>query len=111
MKNHRKSAARVLLVVEQLERRDVRSVVYWTGDAGTTHWNDAGNWSTVDPLISNVRSAILPGPSDNVIVDLAGVTVDHSAASRDVIGNLRVTGAHVTLNLSAGTLDLSGAGG
>ncbi len=110
-KNSSKRAASALLGVEQLERRDVPSAVYWTGDAGTTNWGDAGNWSAVDPLISNVRSAILPGPSDNVIIDLAGVTVDHSAASQDVIGSLQVTGAHVTLNLSAGTLDLSGASG
>ncbi len=107
MKKNRKNAARASLGVEHLERRDVPSVVYWTGDAGTTHWNDAGNWSTVDPSTSNVPSQVLPGPTDSVIIDLPGVTVDHSAASHDVIASLQVTAANVTLNLSAGTLDLS----
>ena len=104
-------AARALPFVEHLEKRDVPSAtIYWTGGAGTTNWDQAGNWSTVDPLIGNLPSMVLPGPTDNVIIDLAGVTVDHSAGSHDVIGSLRVTGAHVTLKLSAGILDLSGAG-
>ena len=111
MKNSLKRVLCALLDIEQLERRDVPSVVYWTGDAGTTGWNDAGNWSTVDPATSNVPSQILPGPTDSVVIDLPAVTVDHSAASQDVIGSLQVTAANVTLNLSAGTLDLSGAGG
>ena len=110
-KNSLKLGALALLNVEQLERRDVPSVVYWTGDAGTTHWNDAGNWSTVDPATTNVASQVLPGPTDSVIIDLPSVTVDHAAASQDVISSLQVTAANVTLNLSAGTLDLSGAGG
>ena len=109
--NSLKRAARASLVVEQLERRDVPSAVYWTGDAGTSNWNEAGNWSTVDPATSNVPSQVLPGPTDSVVIDLAGVTVDHSAASQDVIGSLQVTAANVTLDLPAGTLDLSGNGG
>jgi hypothetical protein len=113
--NHRhkkvlRPAARSALHVEQLEKREVLSAtVYWTGNVNLT-WNQPGNWSTVDPLISNVPSQILPGPTDNVIIDLPGKHVEHSAAIQDVIGSLQVTGANVTLNLSAGTLDLSGNG-
>ena len=110
MKKPRKRVARASIGFEQLERRDVPSVVYWTGDAGTTNWNDAGNWSTVDPSTSNVPSQILPGATDNVVIDLPGVTVNHSAASLDAIASLQVTAANVTLNLSAGTLDLSAQG-
>ena len=53
----------------------------------------------------------MPGPFDNVVIDLAHQTINHAAANYDLISNLTVTGQYVTLNLSAGTLDLSGGGG
>src|ERR1043166_2330790 len=47
--------------------------VYWVG--GNGDWNTATNWST----------GILPGPSDDVIIDVAGaVTVTHSSGTHSV---------------------------
>jgi hypothetical protein len=103
-------AARALLCIEPLEKREVLSAtVYWTGNVNM-NWNQPGNWSTVDPLINNVPSQILPGPTDNVVIDLRGKTVNHSSDIQDVIASLQVTDVYVNLNLSAGTLDLSGNG-
>ncbi len=53
------------------------ATVYWTGDAGDNNWDDPGNWSTVDPARRNVPESVLPGPNDNVVIDLAGATVNH----------------------------------
>ncbi len=84
------------------------STIYWTGDAGDNDWGDPGNWSSVDPAVSNVAGRLLPNAQDNVVIDLSGQTIDHSG--NDTIGSLKVTGQNVTLNLEAGTLDLSGSG-
>ena len=85
-------------------------IIYWTGDAGDDNWDDPGNWSTDDPLVSNVPESVLPGAFDNVVIDLSDQTIDHAAGSYDLISNLTVTGQDVTLDLFAGTLDLSGSG-
>ena len=85
-------------------------VIYWTGDAGDDNWDDPGNWSTDDPLVSNVPESVLPGPFDNVVIDLSHQTINHAAADYELISNLTVSGQYVTLNLSGGTLDLSGGG-
>jgi hypothetical protein len=82
------------------------TTVYWTGAAGDDNWNDPGNWSYVD----HVAGSVLPGPNDNVVIDLSGATINHPSISYDTIASLTVTGHNVTLNLEAGTLDLSGAG-
>ena len=55
-------------------------VIYWTGDAGDDNWDDPGNWSTDDPLVSNVPESVLPGPFDNVVIDLSHQTINHAAA-------------------------------
>ena len=46
------------------------ATLYWTGDAGDQNWDTPGNWSTVDPLVTNVQQSVLPTPNDNVVVDL-----------------------------------------
>jgi hypothetical protein len=86
------------------------ATVYWTGDAGDNSWNNAGNWSLVDPAVRNVPGSVLPGPHDNVVVDVPGATVNHAANSYDSIRSLTVTAPNVQLNLDGGTLDLSGGG-
>ena len=86
------------------------ATVYWTGDAGDNNWDDPGNWSTVDPARRNVAESVLPGPNDNVVIDVAGATVNHSITSYDTIRSLVVTAPGVTLNLDSGTIDLSGGG-
>ncbi len=84
------------------------STVYWTGDAGDNDWANPGNWSSVDSAVNNVPGDVLPDAGDNVVVDLSGQTIDFSANA--TIASLTVTGQNVTLNLDAGTLDLSGSG-
>lgn len=88
----------------------VPATVYWTGDAGDNNWDDAGNWSFVDPAVHNVPESVLPGPNDNVVIDVPGVTINHAAVSYDTVSSLTVTAQNVTLNLVGGTLDLSGGG-
>ncbi len=86
-------------------------IVYWSGDAGDNNWDNPANWSSDDPLVNNVPESVLPGPFDNVVIDLPDQTINHSAANYETISNLSVTGQFVTLNLAAGALDLSGGGG
>jgi hypothetical protein len=84
--------------------------VYWTGDAGNNNWDTPGNWSLVDPAHGNVPQSLLPGPANNVMIDLAGATVNHSLTHYDTVRSLTVAAPNVTLNLDSGTLDLSGGG-
>lgn len=85
------------------------TTLYWTGDVNN-NWDSRGNWSTVDPAVENVPQSILPTPSSNVVIDLAGATVLHDTANYDTIRSLTVTAPNVTLDLGSGTLDLSGSG-
>jgi hypothetical protein len=84
--------------------------LYWTGDA-STNWDTPGNWSTVDPLVSNVQQSILPTANDHVVVDLSGATILHDTTNYDTISSFTVTAASVSVDLGYGTLDLSGGGG
>ena len=91
------------------------NTIYWTGDAGEDaqgdyNWDQPGNWSTVDPLKDNVPQDILPGPSDNVVIDLPGAVVVHSDDTYDIVSSLTVTSPMAYLILGGGTLDLSGSG-
>jgi hypothetical protein len=83
---------------------------YWTGDAGDNNWDNPGNWSLVDPAHSNVPQSVLPGPINDVVIDLAGATVNHALTRYDTVRSLTVAAPNVTLNLASGTLDLSGGG-
>ena len=62
------------------------------------------------PPWHNVPESALPGPDDNVVIDVAGAVVNHAITSYDTIRSLTVTARGVTLNLDSGTLDLSGGG-
>src|SRR5262249_11006008 len=84
--------------------------LYWTGDV-STNWDTPGNWSTVDPAVNNVRQCVLPTAADRVVVDLTGATIRHDSANYDPISSFTVPAPKVTLDLGAGTLDLSGGGG
>jgi RTX calcium-binding nonapeptide repeat (4 copies) len=86
------------------------ATLYWTGDA-STNWDTPGNWSTVDPAVTNIQQSILPSANDQVVVALSGATILHDTTNYDAISRFTVTAANVTLDLGAGTLDLSGAGG
>src|SRR5262249_20136969 len=84
--------------------------VYWTGDAGDNDWNTPRNWSTVDPVVTNTPESILPGPHDNVVVDLSNQTINHATPGYDTIGSLTTQGQSDTINLRQGTIDLLGSG-
>ena len=80
---------------EQLEPRLLLTTVTWDGDAGDMLWASAANWS----------DDTLPGPEDQVIINLAsGETVIH-AAGDTVIDSLVCTGS---LMLTGGRLSLGG---
>lgn len=86
------------------------TTLYWTGDAGDENWDTPGNWSTVDPLVTNQQQFVLPTPNDNVVVDLPGSVILHNTTNYETISSFTVTAPNVSLNLGAGTLDLSGSG-
>jgi hypothetical protein len=58
-----------------------------------------------------VQQSILPTVNDHVVVDLSGATILHDNANYDTISSFTVTASNVTVDLGAGTLDLSGGGG
>src|SRR5262245_46907101 len=78
-----------------LEDRIMLSTVTWIG--GTGDWNTATNWSDG---VSNR----LPGPDDDAVINVAGISVTHSSGSHTV--------KSLTINdpftLSGGTLIVTG---
>jgi hypothetical protein len=84
------------------------AIVTWTNPGGGD-WETVGNWST----------GALPGPGDDVVIDLPGVTVTHSLGT-DVVNRLtsqdalaisggsltalRASSVNNTLGLTGGTL-------
>jgi len=86
------------------------ATLYWTGDVGDQNWDTPGNWSTVDPLVTNVQQSVLPAPNDNVVVDLSGATILHYSTNYETISSFTVTAPNVSLDIGAGNLDLSGGG-
>jgi hypothetical protein len=78
--------------VEQLERRDLPSVVTWTALA-SGDWNVGSNWST----------GSTPGAGDDVVINQPGnITVTHAQNVLDTIHSLTISD---TLTLSGGTLN------
>src|SRR5262252_913490 len=65
------------LYLERLEDRTLPSVVNWINPGGGD-WNTASNWST----------GALPGASDDVVINHAGITVTHSASNADSVHGL-----------------------
>ena len=53
---------------------------------------------------------ILPGPLDDVVIDLPDATIVHADDIDDTIASLTVTAPDDFLDLDGGTLDLSGSG-
>jgi hypothetical protein len=79
------------------------STVTWTGAAGDGNWDNPANWS----------GGVVPGANNDVVINSTGTSgfiINHSANQYDTIRSLVVIGGNVTLNLDAGTLDLSGNG-
>jgi hypothetical protein len=97
-------------LVAAYSTRAAPATIYWTGDF-SNNWGTPGNWSTVDPAISNVQQSVLPASNDNVVVDLSGATILHDTTNYDTISSFTVTATNVTFELGLGALDLSGGGG
>jgi hypothetical protein len=81
------------LWVERLEDRLAPATVSWINPAGGD-WDKASNWSTGQ----------LPGSSDDVVINLPGITVTHAAAISDSIHSLTSNDA---ISISAGSLTLA----
>jgi hypothetical protein len=86
---------RACLELERLEDRTVLDAVHWVGGSG--YWFDAAHWDT----------GRVPGPADDAIIGVAGVTVTH-ARDADTINSLTINDdLHDTLELTFGTLSLT----
>src|SRR5262245_32257288 len=83
------------LRVEELEDRLVPATVTWINPAGGD-WNTAVNWST----------GAVPGPSDDVIIDLPGqntFTVTHTVPTVESVKSLN---SQAAITFSAGGISL-----
>jgi hypothetical protein len=88
------------------------TTIYWTNASGDSNWDNPVNWSYVDPAAGVALSAgVLPGPRNDVVIDLPQAVVHHSAANYDTLHSLSITVPNASLDLSAGSLDLSSGTG
>lgn len=78
-----------------MEERQLLSAVSWTGLAGDSNWDTAGNWST----------DAVPGVNDDVTINIAANVV-HSSNAQDSIHSLTST---EPLKISAGSLSIAAA--
>jgi hypothetical protein len=87
---NRKRATRFRPTLEALEELTLLATVTWV--AGSGDWQNPANWSDEDGI------SRLPGPDDDAVIDVPGISVSHSAAIDSV----------KSLQTSNGTFDLSG---
>jgi hypothetical protein len=92
----RRKAPSARLRLEELEDRTVPSAVSWVGGSGD--WETVSNWS----------SGALPGPNDDVTINVTSITVTHTSGNTENIHSL-TTGGTDTLSWSAGSLNISHA--
>ncbi|MFO0927409.1 MAG: hypothetical protein U0736_10265 [Gemmataceae bacterium] len=81
--------------LESLEERLAPAVVEWDGEAGTTDWADAANWT----------GDTLPGPADDVVIGAAYQGLTITSAASQTVGS--VTSA-AGLSLTGGTFQANG---
>ena len=81
-------------MVLALEDRIAPATVNWMNPAGGD-WDTPGNWST----------GALPGSSDDVVINMPGITVTHQHNNSDSINSLTSSDP---LNLSGGSLAIAG---
>jgi RHS repeat-associated protein len=91
----RARTGRWLPFLEALEDRLLPSTVTWVGGSGD--WSNPSNWS--DGTINR-----LPGPQDDAIINVQGISVTHGSGS-DTVQSLTVNDP---LSLTGGTLAVSG---
>src|SRR4051794_25919529 len=77
-------------VVERLEDRVLLSAVSFTGGGDGTSWTDPKNWAT----------GAVPGPADDVTINLPG----HSVAISDGVQSVRSLNTSDPIHVSGGTL-------
>ncbi len=71
------------------------ATVNWI-NAGGGDWDTAANWS----------SGAVPGPSDDAVINIPGITITHAAGVDDTVHSLASQDA---ITLSAGSLSLAAA--
>jgi Bacterial Ig-like domain (group 3) len=84
--------------LSQLEQRTLLASVTWINPDGGD-WDTPSNWST----------GALPGPSDDVVIDISGITVTHSSTDSDSAHSLTLSASDSTLDLSSGSLAIASA--
>jgi hypothetical protein len=68
----------------------------------TVTWNNAsgGDWDTP----SNWSTGVLPGPSDDVVINQSGITVTHNTSASDTVDSVSCA---ANLNVSSGSLAIN----
>jgi RHS repeat-associated protein len=82
--------------LEILEERVLPATVTWIGGSG--------DWSTVSNWRDDAMANRLPGPADDAVIDVAGISVTHSAGA-DTVKSLTINDP---FSLSGGTLTVTG---
>jgi adhesin HecA-like repeat protein len=88
-------------MVEQLEDRITPAPVSWTGGANTLNWGDTGNWLDASTGMNHV-----PGASDDVTINKAGVGTINIDANAYAVRSLNDTTAGLSIS-SGGSLSLA----
>ena len=81
-------------MLEALEDRTLMSAVQWIGAGGDLNWDTAQNWNT----------GAVPGSADDVQINTAGITVNHSAAVADAVNSLT---SQAAIYVTAGSLTVA----
>src|SRR6266849_1626555 len=87
------------LMIELLEDRTLLSTVSWIGGSGD--WNDTSHWST----------GALPGATDDVQINVSGITVTHFSGSGTghTVQSLTTSTFMPAFMLYGGTLTVTGS--
>ncbi len=89
-----------LPIWEPMEDRTLLSTMLWANPSGGA-WDVASNWVNQ----SNPTDQHVPTSSDDAEIDYTGITVTFSSGDSDAVNNLT---NQATLDLSSGTLDVTG---
>jgi len=82
--------------VNRLEDRTLLATVTWINPNGGD-WDTPSNWST----------GALPGPSDDVVINLPNITVTHDTSVSDAVNSLTISSSQSALDISNGSLALN----
>src|SRR6516162_5949358 len=85
------------LILESLEERALPSTVTWIGGSGD--WDTASNWS-------DGTTKRLPGPADDAVINITGISVTHLTTATDSVHSLTSKAAIV---VGAGSLSVASA--